>query len=288
MGEGWLIRAFSFSEGILTTPFGEESYSDPNKIYEGERLVRSWGESGSALVLLSEHGQEKRLIGGSQDQPSVGDFNGEWIVWSMGSPPAIWALFKEGEDNRPFQISEESGPQRQPLLAGSRVVWLDEGSAPHRLLSFDLETGLREEITRGAIGRGDFAADSQRLIWLQADAEGEHDLFMRRWSPLLASGLPPEDVNPADLGVEDAGPVDFGVEDADPVDLGVGELSLDAGPIDLGVQDTGLDAGSPDTHLSDGSPDASLSDLGSDESNLGMETDLDSGTASAAEDLGPE
>ena len=163
--------------GGVETLFEGVAASDPTAPVEGRMVARFWtGGAAEVAVRELETLQGSDLLGPGS-APGVPVANAAWVVWPAGEASSLWVVERANPRNG-FQLTMRDGPQRAPKLDGDRLVWLDESTAPATLRSFDLLTGLAEEVARGDIGADDFAVGPGMVLWIDG-----LDMYRHRWAP---------------------------------------------------------------------------------------------------------
>ena len=131
-------------------------------------------------------------------QPDVcedGGFSGVW--YSMSGPPDEWSMEQfmqaEPEDESKFWIVDCSGSQKETSLEVPPLGWVRLLLAP----AADGELSLHIQYPTGTVERemlGSVTAGSQYLIWHQAEAVGDYELWY---------SVEGEDSSPVDLVVQE-------------------------------------------------------------------------------------
>lgn len=163
--------------------FDDATASDPTPPVEGTMLVRSLEGDDARMVLRSV--DEPGLIRPISSPPgavapAAPTRSPSWLAWTVGD--TLWTV--PADDLRGgFQPVANTGPQRRPRLAGSRLVWLDDGVHPAALRSLDLGTGTGRVLAEGEIDEGRFDANADMVVWI-ADVDGNPTVFRRRLTPI--------------------------------------------------------------------------------------------------------
>ena len=140
-----------------------DDLSDPAVGSNGVVAARRWTNGRAEIAVLQD---DSRTYFDSPDvnpgPPALGD---GWIVWSVGSPPALWVV-NLAEPSSGFQLTDGNGAQRTPRLAGSRLVWLDAGTQPPTLREIDLATGVGQTLVQAGVGENNFAVRDTTAVWV--------------------------------------------------------------------------------------------------------------------------
>ncbi len=153
--------------GSVESPYEAEALSDPTPPVAGRIAMRAWtgGEAEVVVRRVDDGGQVTVLNNGHAAGPPT--LSEGWVVWPVGAAgQSLWAVPLDAPRDG-FQLTTRDGPQRSPRLDGSRLVWLDEGTSPPTLRSFDLTTGVAGVVAQADIGAEDYAVAGGLVVWIE-------------------------------------------------------------------------------------------------------------------------
>ena len=162
-----VVQRAGVGGGGIESPWEAEALSDPTAPVAGRVAMRAWtgGEAEVIVRRLEDGGQLTVLNNGhAAGPPTLSD---RWVVWPVGpGGRSLWAVpLASPRDG--FQLTTRDGAQRAPRVDGDRVVWLDEGTMPPTLRSFDLQTGVESALAQADIGPEDYAVSGGVVVWIE-------------------------------------------------------------------------------------------------------------------------
>ena len=168
VGDSPVVQRTAVGGGHIESPFEAEALSDPTPPVDGLVAMRAWtGGEAEVVVRRVEDGSGLTVLnnGHAAGPPAL---SASWVVWPVGDAgESLWAVPLAAPRDG-FQLTTRDGPQRAPRLDGELLVWLDDGTRPATLRSFDLSVGVEGVVARGDIGAEDYAVAGGVVVWIEA------------------------------------------------------------------------------------------------------------------------
>ena len=177
VGDAPVLSRQPVAGGGVETLFEGAAVSDPTPPVEGAVAARFWTGGEAEVAVRDLETQRGSDLLGPEGAPGVPVANAAWVVWPAGEQGSLWVV-ERAHPRSGFQLTMRDGPQRTPRLDGDRLVWLDESVAPAVLRSFDLRTGLGDEVASGDIAADGFAVGPGVVVWIDGGA-----VYRHRWAP---------------------------------------------------------------------------------------------------------
>ena len=168
VGDAPVVQRTPIDGGSVESPYEAEALSDPTPPVGGLVAMRAWtGGEAEVVVRRIEDGSGLTVLnrGHAAGPPTLSE---SWVVWPVGDAGhSLWAVPLAAPRDG-FQLTARDGPQRAPRLDGQLLVWLDDGTQPPTLRSFDLSVGIEGVVAQGDIGAEDYAVGGGVVTWIEA------------------------------------------------------------------------------------------------------------------------